>query len=53
MSDTQPAADAAQDYDRTEEAAADAKADVKGILIIMVTAIAFAIHFVSGWKPDF
>lgn len=53
VSDGQPAADAAAEYDRTEEAAGDARADAKGILIIMVTAIAFAMHFVSGWKPDF
>lgn len=53
MSNPQPAVETALDSEREAESAGDARADAKGILIIVVTAIAFAMHFVSGWTPDF
>lgn len=52
MSNPHPAAETAINPEHDAEAAGDARADAKGILILIVTAIAIAIHFVSGWTPD-
>ncbi len=30
----------------------DSRADNKAILILMATAVLFALHFVSGWTPQ-
>lgn len=52
VSNPQAAAETALDSEHDAQADGDARADAKGILIIIVTAIAFAMHFVSGWTPD-
>lgn len=50
MSD-QPASE--NDDTRLSEEQADASADRKAILVIFVTAVLMALHFVSGFSFDF
>lgn len=33
------------------ERADDQRTDARAILVIFITAIAFAVHFISGWSP--
>ncbi|MEM9623983.1 MAG: hypothetical protein AAF993_20250 [Pseudomonadota bacterium] len=42
-----------QPQDDLDEAQSDSRADTKAILIIFITAVVFAVHYVSGFSFDF
>jgi hypothetical protein len=52
VSNPHSAAETAINPEHDAQAAGDARTDAKAILILIATAIAIAIHFVSGWAPD-